>query len=83
MIVSYFNNYMRNMGSKEYFLKLSEDFYNSLHDEEQKYLNHLGLEVRQIATNDDLEDESYKRVRKHRIDAWNDEQKFLFNKRNK
>ena len=70
-------------GSKEYFLKLSEQLYNELGNDEKMYLNQLGLEVRQLPTKEDLEDENYKRIKKHRIDAWNEEQKYLFDKRNK
>ena len=68
--------------SKEYFLKLSEQIYNDLPNDEKLYLNHLGMEVRQLPTNDDLNDDNYKKIKKHRIDAWNEEQKYLFDKRN-
>jgi hypothetical protein len=67
--------------SKEYFLKLSEQIYNDLPDNEKSYLNHLGLEVRQLPTENDYDDENYKKIRKNRIDAWNDEQQYLFKKR--
>ena len=70
-------------GSKEYFLKLSEETYNELPDGVKLSLNHLGMEVRQLPTENDLEDENYKKIRKNRIDAWNDEQKYLHQKRNK
>lgn len=70
-------------GSKEYFLKLSEETYSKLGNDEKNYLNHLGMEVRQLPTETDLEDENYKKIRKHRIDAWNQEQEYLFKKRNK
>lgn len=70
-------------GSKEYYLKLSEDNYNELNNNEKAYLFNLGMEVRQLPTEKDLEDENYKKIRKHRIDAWNEEQKYLFEKRNK
>jgi len=69
--------------SKSYHLKLSEEHYNGLGNRDKLFLNNIGLEVRQIPSKEDLEDENYKKVRKHRIDAWNDEQKFLFDKRNK
>jgi len=70
--------------SKEYFLKLSEQIYNELPDNEKMYLNHLGMEVRQLPTKEDSQnDENYKKIRKHRIDAWNEEQYYLFQKRNK
>ena len=68
--------------TKEYFLKLSEETYNELGDDEKMYLNHLGLEVRQLPSEDDLQDENYKKIRNERIKYWNEEQKYLFNKRN-
>lgn len=71
------------MGAKEYFLKLSEEHYNQLNNNEKAYLFNLGMEVRQLPTETDLEDENYKKIRKHRIDAWNEEQEYLFKKRNK
>ena len=72
------------MRTKEYYLKLSEQTYNELGNDEKSYLNHLGMEVRQLPTKEDLQnDENYKKIRKHRIDAWNDEQEYLFQKRNK
>ena len=70
-------------GAKEYFLKLSEETYSKLGNDEKNYLNYLGMEVRQLPTENDLEDENYKKIRKHRIDAWNKEQEYLFKKRNK
>lgn len=70
-------------GSKEYYLKLSEEHYNELNNNEKAYLFNLGMEVRQLPTEKDLEDEKYKKIRKHRIDAWNKEQEYLFEKRNK
>ena len=68
--------------SKEYFLKLSEEAYNELGNDEKMYLNHIGLQVRQLPTDEDLNDENYKKIRKQRIEYWNEEQKYLFNKRN-
>jgi len=38
------------VGSKEYFLKLQEEAYNQLPDNEKIYLNNLGMEVRQLPT---------------------------------
>lgn len=66
--------------SKEYYLKLSEQIYNDLEDNEKLYLNQLGMQVRQLPTQKDESDENYKAIRKHRIDAWNKEQEYLFNK---
>jgi hypothetical protein len=71
------------MRTKEYFLKLQEETYNKLPENEKLYLNHLGLEVRQLPSDNDLEDENYKKIRNQRIQYWNEEQKYLFNKRNK
>ncbi len=70
-------------GSKEYFLKIQEETYEQLPDNEKMYLNSLGLEVRQLPTDEDLKDENYKKIRNERIKLWNDEQKYLFQKRNK
>ena len=69
--------------SKEYFLKLQEETYNELPENEKLYLNRLGLEVRQLPTDEDLQDENYKKIRNQRIQYWNEEQKYLFSKRNK
>lgn len=68
-------------GSKEYFLKLQEESYNNLGNDEKMYLNHLGLEVRQLPTDEDLQDENYKKIRNQRISYWNAEQDYLFQKR--
>ena len=68
-------------GSKEYYLKLSEEVYDNLGNDEKLYLNHLGLEVRQKPTDEDLEDENYKSIRNERIKYWNEEQKYLSKKR--
>jgi hypothetical protein len=70
-------------GSKEYYLKLSEDNYNELNNNEKAYLFNLGMEVRQLPTEIDLEDENYKKIRNARLKAWNEEQKYLSRKRNK
>lgn len=70
-------------GSKEYFLKLQEETYNELPDGIKLVLNHLGLEVRQLPNDEDLQDENYKKIRNQRINYWNEEQKYLFNKRTK
>lgn len=70
-------------GAKEYFLRLSEETYNELPDGVKLSLNHLGIEVRQLPTDKDLEDENYKKIRNARIKSWNEEQEYLFKKRNK
>lgn len=69
--------------SKEYYLKLSEETYNNLGNDEKLYLNHLGMQVRQLPSEEDLQDEDYKKVRNARLKAWEEEQQFLFRKRNK
>lgn len=69
--------------SKEYYLKMSEEQYSELPDMEKIYLGRLGMQVRQLPTDDDLQsDQNYQKIRKHRIDAWNAEQEYLFKKRN-
>jgi len=68
--------------TKKYYLDLSEEHYNDLGNDEKMYLNHLGLQVKQLPSTEDLEDENYLKIRKHRIKAWNEEQEFLFKKRN-
>lgn len=69
--------------TKEYYLKLSEQTYNELGNDEKMYLNQLGLECRQLPSEEDLNDENYKKIRNQRIKIWNEEQEFLFRKRNK
>ena len=68
--------------TKEYFLKLSEEKYSGLGDDEKMYLNHLGLQVIQLPSDEDSSDENYKKIRSNRIKAWNKEQEYLFNRRN-
>ena len=68
--------------TKEYFLKLSEENYSGLGDDEKMYLNHLGMQVKQLPSDEDLNDENYKKIRSNRIKAWNNEQEYLFKKRN-
>lgn len=69
--------------TKQYYLKLSEETYNNLGNDEKMYLNHLGMQVRQLPSEEDLQDEDYKKVRNARLKAWEEEQQFLFRKRNK
>ena len=68
--------------TKEYFLKLSEENYNGLGNDEKMYLNHLGMQVKQLPSDEDLNDENYKKIRSNRIKAWNNEQEYLLNRRN-
>ncbi|MEG1198365.1 MAG: hypothetical protein RSD53_03150 [Algoriella sp.] len=69
--------------SKEYYLKLQEEEFDRLNIDAQCYLNALGLQVRQKETEIDKEDNHYKELKKARIKAFNDEQEYLFKKRNK
>jgi hypothetical protein len=72
------------MRSKEYFLKLSEQIYNDLPDNEKLYLNNLGLEVRQLPTNDDLQnDEKVKFYKKEISKNYQSLNDYLFDIRNK
>lgn len=68
--------------SKEYYLRLKEEEFDRLNIEAQCYLNGLGLETRQKPIETDEEDEHYKKLRKRRIDSFNEEQEYLFKKRN-
>lgn len=69
--------------SKEYYLKLQEEEFESLPFEEQSYLNRIGMEVRQKETEHEELDEHYQKLKKVRVKSWNDEQEYLFKKRNK
>lgn len=67
--------------TKEYYLKLSEDFYNNLGNDEKLYLNHIGLEVRQIP--DDENDEKVKLYKKEIAKNYQKLNDYLFEIRNK
>lgn len=69
--------------TKEYFLKLSEQIYNELGNDEKMYLNHLGMEVRQLPTDEDLKDEQVKSYKKEIAKNYENLNKYLFEKRNK
>lgn len=69
--------------SKEYYLKLQEEEFDRLNIDTQCYLNGLGLQVRQKETDLDNDDNHYKELKKARIKAFNEEQEYLFKKRNK
>ena len=69
--------------SSEYYLRLQEEEFNKLSQEEKSFLFHCGMEVRQKETENEENDERYKKLKKARINAWNDEQEYLFKKRNK
>lgn len=70
-------------GSKEYFLKLQEETYNQLGNDEKMYLNSLGLEVRQLPTEEDLQDEKVKLYKKEIAKNYENLNNYLFDKRNK
>jgi hypothetical protein len=70
-------------GSKEYFLKMTEQFYNQLGNDEKIYLNHLGLQVKQIPNKEDLEDEKVKMYKKEIAKSYENLNNYLFEKRNK
>jgi hypothetical protein len=70
-------------GSKEYFLKMTEQLYNQLGNDEKIYLNHLGLQVKQIPNKEDLEDEKVKMYKKEIAKSYENLNNYLFEKRNK
>lgn len=70
-------------GSKEYFLKLQEENYSTLSDNEKMYLNNLGMEVRQIPTDEDINDEKIKYLKKEIAKNYEKINNYLFEKRNK
>ena len=70
-------------GSKEYFLKLQEESYNLLGNDEKMYLNTLGMEVRQIPTDEDINDEKIKYLKKEIAKNYEKINNYLFEKRNK
>jgi len=69
--------------TKEYFLKLSEENYSGLGDDEKMYLNHLGMQVKQLPNDDDLDDENYKKYKKEISNNYKKLNNYLFDKRNK
>lgn len=71
------------MGAKEYYLKLSEEHYNQLDNNEKAYLFNLGMEVRQLPTEEDLEDEMIKYCKKEIAKNYEKINSYLFEKRNK
>ena len=69
--------------TKEYFLKLQEETYNNLCNDGKIYLNHLGLEVRQLPTDEDLQDEKVKLYKREIAKTYENLNNYLFDKRNK
>lgn len=70
-------------GSKEYFLKLREEQYHELENSEKMYLFSLGMVVKQMPKEIDLEDENVKKLNKDIAKAYEEREKYLFKKRNK
>lgn len=68
--------------SKSYYLKLQEEEFENMPMDEQTYLMRIGMTVRQIETEVDKDDPHYKELRKARLKAWDEEQEYLFKKRN-
>ena len=69
--------------SKEYFLKLSEQIYNDLPNDEKIYLNRLGIEVRQLPIKEELNDEKVKFYKKEIAKNYENLNNYLFEIRNK
>lgn len=69
--------------SKEYSLKLQEETYNELPDGIKLVLNHLGLEVRQMPNDEDLQDEKVKLYKREIAKNYENLNNYLFDKRNK
>lgn len=69
------------MRTKEYYLKLSEQTYNELGNDEKSYLNHLGMQVKQLPTDDDFNDEQVKGYRKEIAKTYENLNNYLFDKR--
>ena len=73
--------YKKMSATKEYYLRLKEQEYEELSTDEKLYLNRLGMQIKQIPTDIDLNDERYKAIKKASRDAYNAEQEYLFEKR--
>lgn len=69
--------------TKEYFLKIQEAHYNQLGNDEKMYLNSLGIQVRQIPSDNDLEDIKVKFFKKEIAKNYENLNTYLFEKRNK
>ena len=68
--------------AKEYYLKLSEEHYNQLNNNEKAYLFNLGMEVRQLPTENDLEDEMIISCKREIAKNYEKINSYLFEKRN-
>lgn len=70
------------MGSKEWFLIMSEENFNSLELEQRALFSHV--ELREANEwSDNRNDENYVKLKKAERKAKKDVQEYLFNKRNK
>lgn len=69
--------------SKEYFLKLREQEYQELSIDEKIYLNRLGMITKHIPSEEDEQDEKIKSYNKAIKKAYEERDRYLFNKRNK
>lgn len=71
-------------GSKEYFLKMREQEYQELSNEEKVYLDKLGMFCKHIPTKkEEEEDERVREYNKAIAKAYEERDKYLFKNRNK
>jgi hypothetical protein len=68
--------------SKEYFLKMQEQQYNELGNDEKMYLNSLGLEVRQTPNETEATDPVIKDLKKDIAKKYESLNNYLFKIRN-
>jgi hypothetical protein len=68
--------------SKEYFLKMQEQQYNELGNDEKMYLNSLGLEVRQTPNKKESTDPVIKDLKKDIAKKYESLNNYLFKIRN-
>jgi hypothetical protein len=68
--------------TKEYFLKMQEQQYNDLGNEEKMYLNSLGLEVRQMPNETEATDPVIKDLKKDIAKKYESLNNYLFKLRN-
>ena len=67
---------------KEYYLRLKEKEYNELGNDEKMYLNQLGMQVKQLPSDEDLKDEKVKLYKKEIAKAYDNLNNYLFEIRN-
>jgi hypothetical protein len=68
--------------TKEYFLKMQEQQYNDLGNDEKMYLNSLGLEVRQTPNETEATDPVIKDLKKDIAKKYESLNNYLFKLRN-